>query len=258
MFEVFERFRPEVVFHAAALKHLPLLERNPDEGYKTNVVGTHHLLDAAGAADVGVFVNISTDKAADPTSVLGRTKRCAEQLTANAATLNAGTYLSVRFGNVLGSRGSMLPLFRAQIAAGGPVTITHPDVTRFFMTIPEACELVVQAGAIGEDGHVMVLDMGEPVRIAEIARRLISGSGRPIEIVYTGLRQGEKLHEDLFGEQEDARPSGHPLISSVPATPVHPAMFGIDTLAGTPERARVIDLRGSNGPRNAGGATATA
>jgi FlaA1/EpsC-like NDP-sugar epimerase len=237
--EVFEQFHPEVVFHAAALKHLTLLERNPDEGYKTNVVGTQNLLDVAGRFGVDVFVNISTDKAADPSCVLGRTKRLAEQLTAHAATVHEGTYLSVRFGNVLGSRGSVLPLFRTQIEAGGPVTVTHPDVTRYFMTIPEACELVIQAGAVGEAGHVMVLDMGAPVRIDDVARRLIAESERRIEITYTGLRPGEKLCEALFGAGEVAVTSGHPLIWSVTAEPLDPVKAGIRTL--TP--AIVVDLR---------------
>ena len=211
--EVFASYRPEVVFHAAALKHLPLLEMHPAEGYKTNVWGTQNLLRAAGRFDVERFVNVSTDKAADPTSVLGRTKRLAEQLTAYAAADYPGTYLSVRFGNVLGSRGSVLPAFRAQIEAGGPVTVTDPEVTRYFMTVEEAVQLVIQAGAIGHDGEVLVLDMGEPVKIVDVARRLVAEADRSIEIVFTGLRPGEKLHEVLFSEGEtDDRPH-HPLIS---------------------------------------------
>jgi dTDP-glucose 4,6-dehydratase len=242
MAEVFARFRPQVVFHAAALKHLTLLERNPDEGWKTNVIGTHNVLTVAGEHDVEVFVNISTDKAADPSSVLGRTKRAAERLTAHAASVNRGTYLSVRFGNVLGSRGSMLPLFRAQIAAGGPVTVTHPDVSRYFMTIPEACELGVQAGALGDNGQVMVLNMGTPVRIADVARRLINEANTDVEIVYTGLRQGEKLHEVLFGDDEHPRASDHPLISCVDAEPATPEALGL-----VPNRVgQVIDLRATS------------
>ncbi len=243
--DVFDTFRPQVVFHAAALKHLPLLERNAGEGFKTNVVGTHHMLTCAGESGVEVFVNISTDKAADATSVLGTTKRQAEQLTAHAAQHFTGTYLSVRFGNVLGSRGSVLPLFREQIALGGPVTVTHPDVTRYFMTIPEACELVIQAGAIGEDGHVMVLDMGTPVRIDDVARRLISESGKRIDIVYTGLRSGEKLHEVLFSDTEQPRRSRHPLISCVEVPATDPAALGI-SIDGP---AEVIDIR--DGDRSA-------
>ena len=165
-----------------------------------------------GKFDVERFVNISTDKAADATSVLGHTKRVAEQLTSFAGRTQDGTYLSVRFGNVLGSRGSVLPLFREQIAQGGPVTVTDPEVTRFFMTIPEACELVIQAGALAShDGKVLVLDMGEPVRIADLATRLIAESDRPVEIVYTGLRPGEKLHEVLFSPRRAGRGLGAPL-----------------------------------------------
>jgi FlaA1/EpsC-like NDP-sugar epimerase len=168
---------------------------------------------------VETFVNISTDKAANPTSVLGHSKRLAERLTAAAAEQWLGRYVSVRFGNVLGSRGSVLTTFQQQIAAGGPVTVTDPEVTRFFMTIGEACQLVLQAAAIGDDGEVLVLDMGEPVRIADVARTLIdrSADADDIEIVYTGLREGEKLHEELFGddEQRDFRPR-HRLVSHVP------------------------------------------
>ena len=222
--EVFDHHRPDVVFHAAALKHLPMLERYPAEGWKTNVVGTANVLACARATGVGHLVNISTDKAADATSVLGRTKRIAERLTAWHAEAYGVRYLSVRFGNVLGSRGSVLHTFRAQIERGGPVTVTHPDVTRYFMTIPEACQLVLQAGAIGAPADVLVLDMGEPVRIADVARRMIEESHRDdITIKYTGLRQGEKIAEVLFSAQEHGQPSDHPLISrvSVPALDPH-------------------------------------
>jgi FlaA1/EpsC-like NDP-sugar epimerase len=220
--EVFALHRPEVVFHAAALKHLPMLEQYPEEGWKTNVVGTLNVLQAADANGCVKFVNISTDKAADPTSVLGKTKRLAEQLTAWYAGRSVGTYLSVRFGNVLGSRGSMLDTFTTQIEAGGPVTVTHPDVTRFFMTIPEACELTIQAAAIGEPGEVLVLDIGEPVRILDVAKRLIAQSKANVEIAFTGLRQGEKLHETLFGAGERGQFKHHPLICHVPVQPVSP------------------------------------
>ncbi|WP_104176604.1 nucleoside-diphosphate sugar epimerase/dehydratase [Cryobacterium sp. Y50] len=211
--KIFAERRPEVVFHAAALKHLPMLEQYPDEAWKTNVIGTLNVLQAARSVDVGTFINISTDKAANPTSILGHSKRVAEKLTSWAAMVTGRTYLSVRFGNVIGSRGSMLPTFTALIESGGPVTITHPDVTRFFMTIPEACQLVVQAGGIGRAGEVLILDMGLPVRILDIAERMIAMSGKHIDIVYTGLRQGEKIHEDLLGDSEsDSRPV-HPKIS---------------------------------------------
>jgi len=223
MREVFEQHRPDVVFHAAALKHLPLLEMHPEEGFKTNVIGTQNLLEVSEEFGVSTFVNISTDKAADASSTLGRTKRMAERLTSWAGLHHSGTYISVRFGNVLGSRGSVLPLFRSQIERGGPVTVTHPEVTRYFMTIEEACQLVIQAGAIGHDGEVMVLDMGEPVKIADLARRLIAEASRPIQLEFTGLRPGEKLHEVLFGPDEEATVSEHPLISRVEVPAIDPA-----------------------------------
>ncbi len=245
--EVFEEHRPEVVFHAAALKHLPLLELHPEEGWKSNVWGTHNLLELSGRFGVEKFVNISTDKAADPSSVLGLTKRLAERLTSDAGRRFSGTYLSVRFGNVLGSRGSVLPLFRRQIEEGGPVTVTDPEVTRFFMTIPEACELVIQAGALGADGEVMVLDMGEPVRIADLAKRLVAEADRPVEIVYTGLRPGEKMHEVLFAPDEASTVSEHPMIHRVDVPPATPAeIAGMDPFRSTrveDDEARVIDLR---------------
>ena len=209
---IFQSRRPDVVFHAAALKHLPLLEMHPEEGIKTNVWGTYNVLEAALDFGADRFVNISTDKAADPTSVLGCTKLLAERLTADAATRTKGKFVSVRFGNVLGSRGSVLPTFRAQIEAGGPVTVTHPDVTRYFMTTEEAVSLVMQSSVIGSPGEVLVLDMGEPVRIDDVARRLIARSGRTIEIRYTGLRPGEKLHERLVGTDEIAVSREHALI----------------------------------------------
>jgi FlaA1/EpsC-like NDP-sugar epimerase len=215
--------RPDVVFHAAALKHLPLLERHPAEALKTNVWGTLAVLEAAHAAGVQTFVNISTDKAANPASVLGYSKRIAEGLTAYMSEESQGTYLSVRFGNVLGSRGSVLTAFRSQIENGGPLTVTHPEVTRFFMTVEEAVQLVVQAGAIGNPGEVLVLEMGEPVRIAEVAQRLAAMSPHPVQIEFTGLRTGEKLHEELFGDGEDAQPSEHPLINAVVAPALDPS-----------------------------------
>jgi FlaA1/EpsC-like NDP-sugar epimerase len=217
---IFAVRRPHVVFHAAALKHLPLLELHPGEAVQSNVLGTLTVLEAA--ADVDIFVNISTDKAANPTSVLGYSKRITERLTAHAARTNPGTFLNVRFGNVLGSRGSVLTAFHAQIAAGGPVTVTDPEVTRYFMTVQEAVQLVIQAAAIGAGGEALVLDMGRPVRIAEVARQLARHAGREVDVVYTGLRPGEKLHEELFGTGErDVRPL-HPLISHVQVPPLPP------------------------------------
>jgi FlaA1/EpsC-like NDP-sugar epimerase len=224
---IFEDRRPEVVFHAAALKHVSLLEQYPEEAWKTNVQGTVNVLRAAAAAGVTNFVNISTDKAADPTSVLGHSKRVAEKVTAWHAASTGQKYVSVRFGNVIGSRGSMLPLFTEQIRNGGPVTVTDPEVTRFFMTIPEACQLVVQAGAIGRGGEVLILDMGEPVKILDVAQRMIAMSGKEIQIVFTGLRPGEKLHEDLVGiDENDSRPL-HPKISHTPVAPLDPARLDL-------------------------------
>nr|WP_294696243.1 nucleoside-diphosphate sugar epimerase/dehydratase [uncultured Friedmanniella sp.] len=241
--EVFARHRPEVVFHAAALKHLPMLEQYPDEGWKTNVLGTLNVLRASARYGCSTFVNISTDKAADPTSVLGTTKRLAERLTAWYAVRSGGTYLSVRFGNVLGSRGSMLHTFTSQIQAGGPVTVTHPDVTRYFMTIPEACELTIQAAAIGEGGEVLVLDMGEPVKILDVAKRLVTKSRSAVDIVFTGLRPGEKLHEVLFSENELGQRKRHPQICHVAVPPLDPAEvpFVPESLALTLRSARYGD-----------------
>lgn len=217
LFELFEEHRPEVVFHAAALKHLPLLEAAPEEGWKTNVVGTQNVLDAAEHVGVAHFVNVSTDKAANPTSVLGYTKQLTERLTAHKGATAPGTYVSVRFGNVLGSRGSVLPAFREQARRGGPITVTHPDITRYFMLVEEAALLVINAGAIGRDGEVLVLDMGEPVKIADVAKRFADQHTPPLEIVFTGLRQGEKLHEDLIADDEEGDRPFHPMITHVAA-----------------------------------------
>lgn len=222
---VFAHAAPEIVFHAAALKHLPVLERFPQEAWKTNVHGTLNVLLAAQNAGVETFVNISTDKAASPTSELGRSKRVAERLVSGVAKQASGTYLSVRFGNVLGSRGSVLLSFQEQIRQGGPITVTDPDVTRYFMTIPEACQLVLHAATIGQDGYVMVLDMGEPVRIADIARNLVAISNTPTEIVYTGLRAGEKLDEELFGDYEGSVVRIHEKISRVEAPELDSALL---------------------------------
>lgn len=235
---VFEARRPQVVFHAAALKHLPILEQYPSEAVLTNVVGTSHVLEAAERVGVERFVNISTDKAADPVSALGLSKRAAERITADFARHCDGTYLSVRFGNVLGSRGSVLTAWTAQIAQGGPVTVTHPEVTRYFMTIQEAVQLVIQAGAIGRRGEVMVLDMGEPVRIDDVARKLIEQSGQQIEIVYTGLREGEKLDEILIASTEQDRRPVHDLITHVTVPPLCVDGFPSTGEQLTTERAR--------------------
>ena len=220
MKEVFDHFRPEVVFHSAALKHLSLLERFPSEAWLTNVLGTVNVLTAARDADVSTFVNISTDKAADPSSVLGSSKRLTERLTAHFAEETGRNYVSVRFGNVLGSRGSVLTIFRKQADLGLPITVTDPEVTRFFMTDSEAARLTVVAGAIGEPGELLVLDMGEPVKIVDIAHRFARQHQPELEVVVTGLRPGEKLHEILFGHLEKGRRSVHPLVSHVTVPPL--------------------------------------
>jgi FlaA1/EpsC-like NDP-sugar epimerase len=237
--EIFETRKPQVVFHAAALKHLPLLERYPHEAYQTNVLGTLTMLKASQRAGVEVFVNISTDKAANPISVLGYSKRIAERLTADFAfSSGGGKYISVRFGNVLGSRGSVLMSFRDQITKGGPVTVTHRGVTRYFMTISEAVQLVIQAGAIGSTGEILVLDMGKPVNIYEVAEQLVRNSGKPIKIEVVGLRVGEKVHEELFGAGElDERPR-HPLISHVTAKSIDQASLTIN-----PKDSRELMIR---------------
>jgi FlaA1/EpsC-like NDP-sugar epimerase len=245
--DVFAQHRPEVVFHAGALKHLPLLEQYPGEAVKTNVWGTLALLKVAQAYGVERFVNISTDKAANPISVLGCSKRIGERLTASVAgDVDDGTFLSVRFGNVLGSRGSVLCAFQAQIAAGGPVTVTHPEVRRYFMTVQEAVQLVIQAAAIGRRGEVLVLDMGEQVNIEDVARRLISEQPRAIQIAHTGLRPGEKLSEELFGDGElDSRPI-HPLVSHITVPPLPPsAVLSLDPGAGDDDvRLQLHDICG--------------
>jgi FlaA1/EpsC-like NDP-sugar epimerase len=240
---LFAEIKPDVVFHAAALKHLPLLESHPVEALKSNVWGTLSVLDAAAGAGVSRFVNISTDKAANPCSVLGYSKRIAEGLTSHYGERADGTYLSVRFGNVLGSRGSVLTAFRAQLDSGGPLTVTHPEVTRYFMTIEEAVQLVVQAGAIGRDQDVMVLDMGEPVRIYDVARQLAASRTPEVPIEFTGLRPGEKMHEDLFHEFETPEQSDHALIRCVRVAPLDPDVVRDLDPTGTREEV-LATLRG--------------
>ena len=222
---VFEDVRPHVVFHAAAHKHLTLLERFPVAGYDVNVAGTHTVLEASVASGVERFINVSTDKAADPTSVLGATKRIAERLTAGVNEAADGRYLSVRFGNVLGSSGSVLPVLTEQIRRGETVTITDPDATRYFMTVHEAVALVLLAGSLGRGGDVMVLDMGEPVRIGDLPARIAAGilpDGPEPRVVYTGLRPGEKLHERLEAADDVPAERPHERIRRFVVPPLEP------------------------------------
>jgi len=235
---VFSKYGPQVVFHAAAHKHVPMMEENPDEAVFNNVGGTKNVVEMALKYGVERFVNISTDKAVNPTSVMGASKRVAEYLVQWAAkqAKDGQSFVSVRFGNVLGSRGSVIPLFKEQIKNGGPVTVTHQDMTRYFMTIPEAAQLVLQAGGLGDNGAVYVLDMGEPVRIADLARDLIRLSGLEpgvdIEIVYTGIRPGEKLYEELLTAEEGTESSKHEQIyvARVPEDDIEQKIRQIDDL----------------------------
>ena len=238
MRQVFEKFRPDVVFHAAAYKHVPLLEANPLEAVRNNVLTTKTLADVAVEFETSRFVLVSTDKAAQPKNLLGQSKAIGEWIVQAYGLREdiATRFVAVRFGNVLGSSGSVIPIFRRQIERGGPVTVTHKEMTRYFMTIPEAVSLIVQAGAIGGRGHVYVLDMGEPVSIYELAENMIRLSGkvpeRDIAIRITGVRPGEKIHEVLWNEDESAEPTAHPKILAASQASIDP-----DVARGRAERA---------------------
>ena len=251
--QVFRAWRPDVVLHAAAHKHVPFLEDNPEEAVENNIFGTRNVLDAALDWGTRTLVNVSTDKAVNPSSVLGVSKHIAELIVARQA-VKAGPgvrLVSVRFGNVLGSRGSVVPIFKEQIRAGGPVTVTHPDMTRYFMTIPEAAQLVLQAGLLGDTGKVFVLDMGDSVRIVELAREMIRLSGYTpgvdMDIRFTGVRPGEKLFEELFGAGEERQSQVHPKVREAVREARDPALLELNlsrllTIISNPERGRQREI----------------
>ena len=252
VFQIWDQYKPEVVIHAAAHKHVPLMERNPCEAIKNNILGTRNVADASSEYATAEFVTISTDKAVNPSSVMGVSKRVTEMYTQalNGRAQCVTQFKAVRFGNVLGSAGSVIPTFKKQIAAGGPVTVTHEDMTRYFMTIPEASQLVLQAAATGAGGQVFLLDMGESVKIVDLARQMITLSGfRPgedIDIEFTGIRPGEKLFEELRTAGEDIEPTVHPKVLIWKSHPIEwevisKAMEELAELGHCADRDKIVD-----------------
>jgi FlaA1/EpsC-like NDP-sugar epimerase len=249
---IFDKYQPEIVFHAAAHKHVPLMEVNAEEAVTNNILGTRNVVEAALLNQVKKLVMISTDKAIRPVNIMGATKRMAEMIVLNEGRRAGQAFSVVRFGNVLGSRGSVVPLFKRQIARGGPVTVTHPDMQRYFMTIPEAVHLVLQAAAIGTGGETFVLNMGEQVRILDLAEDLIRLSGlepgRDIEITFSGIRPGEKLSEDLWDEDHTFEPTSHPEIyrlvsqEELSATDLERVVYELISLANEAEPTSIVKL----------------
>ncbi len=247
---VFNRHKPEILFHAAAYKHVPMMELHPFAAVETNVFGTAEVAEAAVRHGADDFVLISSDKAVRPTSIMGATKRLAEEIMHALQPTSSTRFYSVRFGNVLGSSGSVIPIFEEQIAAGGPVTVTHPEMRRYFMTIPEATGLVLQTLAMGKGGELFILDMGEPVRIVELAERMIRIAGREVEIQFTGMRPGEKLFEELNLESEDLQPTANERIKTYRTTEKHNIalthfmLFQLRRIVAERDREALIELLG--------------